>query len=271
MGWGGIPKRCQIKEVSVNVICRCLNVLAWSVVVIASLAYTGVAAQTSDSGPADVIPVSTRPVPAGYPVYKPPARGSPTTRVGGSTRSSGNHGITIDVLAPRQSGYTISPQPTLYWYLSENATREVVVTLVRRGQVDPVHVLRMPPPVEAGIHAYALSEHGVELQAGGIYYWEVRIASDERRTTTSDYAGAWFEYAPPSDALRKRLLENGDRDLVSILAEEGIWYELVSKLSERIANAPADKDLRMQRAHLFEAEGLTEVAAFDRTGGSHKK
>ena len=56
------------------------------------------------------------------PVYKPPQRGAPGGRVGGSSRGIGDRLLTLSVLAPDHTGLTVREQPSLYWYLSSTGT-----------------------------------------------------------------------------------------------------------------------------------------------------
>ncbi len=48
------------------------------------------------------------------PLYKPPIRGAPATRVGGGTRGPGDKRPSVRVLAPNHVGFTTRAQPELY-------------------------------------------------------------------------------------------------------------------------------------------------------------
>lgn len=53
------------------------------------------------------------------PVYEPPLRGAPASRVGGASRSLNSIGVALNVLAPDHTGLTVREQPTFYWHLSD--------------------------------------------------------------------------------------------------------------------------------------------------------
>ncbi len=55
--------------------------------------------------------------------FRPPHRGAPTRRVGGSSRSPGVPSVSLVVLAPETTGLTIHAQPSLYWFLSKKTDR----------------------------------------------------------------------------------------------------------------------------------------------------
>jgi len=47
--------------------------------------------------------------------FRPPSRGAPATRLTGGSRGSGDATITLDVLAPDETGLTTQEQPSLFW------------------------------------------------------------------------------------------------------------------------------------------------------------
>src|SRR5262249_44535388 len=65
------------------------------------------------------------------PVYKPPLRGAPGGRVGGGTRgASGRDIFVLSVLAPDHTGLTIQEQPSLFWFISNDTSLPVELTIV---------------------------------------------------------------------------------------------------------------------------------------------
>jgi hypothetical protein len=165
-------------------------------------------------------------------------------------------------------GFTISGQPTLFWYLSEPVAHELIVRVVDEGRDEPVDELRLQPPIDAGIHSYRMAERNIVLEVDRPYQWGVEVLSNAQRTTMNAYAGTWIMRAAPSDALHTKLTESEASDHAGILAEEGIWYDALAELSSRIERTPDEKSLRAHRAALLEQVGLTDVAVFDRAAGN---
>ena len=55
----------------------------------------------------------------GDPVYKPPLRGAPASRVGGGSRGVRTEMPRLYVLAPPDIGFTTRAKPDLFWFASD--------------------------------------------------------------------------------------------------------------------------------------------------------
>jgi len=183
--------------------------------------------------------------------YKPPLRGAPATRVGGGTRSIGTQALTVNVLAPNETGFTTRDQPTVYWYVSEPLNTPVELTLTTteplKDAVPTTLELTLQPPIAQGVHALRLGDHGVTLKPGVEYQWFVAVVSNPAQRSSDVVAGGGIKRIAPADAVR-----------------DGVWYDALDQLSQQISANPADARLRQQRAALLEQVGLREAAAFDR-------
>jgi uncharacterized protein DUF928 len=197
------------------------------------------------------------------PVYKPPARGAPGGRIGGGTRGV-TVGLLVSALVPDHVGQTVSEQPTVYWYLTRDASDTVEVALIDHIGTRPLIEHRLPPPVRAGIHALRLADHGVRLVPATPYQWSVAIVRDDERRSRDVLAIGLIERVELPTVLGQRLAPATPAERVSLYAEAGLWYDAIALLSERIDAAPTDVDLRRQRAALLDQVGLREAAAFDR-------
>jgi len=183
--------------------------------------------------------------------YKPPLRGAPATRVGGGTRSIGTQALTVNVLAPNETGFTTRDKPTVYWYVSEPLNTPVELTLTTteplKDAVPTTLELTLQPPIAQGVHALRLGDHGVTLKPGVEYQWFVAVVSNPAQRSNDVVAGGGIKRITPADAVR-----------------DGVWYDALDQLSQQISADPADARLRQQRAALLEQVGLREAAAFDR-------
>jgi hypothetical protein len=183
--------------------------------------------------------------------YKPPLRGAPATRVGGGTRSIGTQALTVNVLAPNETGFTTRDKPTVYWYVSEALNTPVELTLTTteplKDAVPTTLELTLQPPIAQGVHALRLGDHGVTLKPGVEYQWFVAVVSNPAQRSNDVVAGGGIKRIAPADAVR-----------------DGVWYDALDQLSQQISANPADARLRQQRAALLEQVGLREAAAFDR-------
>ncbi len=210
---------------------------------------SGIQAETKSAHPDD-------PAAKTEPVFVPRDRGAPVARVGGATRGIETAKIpSIEVLAPERLGYTLDPQPSLYWSISDATDRRVKISLEKLGSDPPRTVFEavLEGPLEAGVHRIDLARHGVTLEPGVIYMWYVRLdpRSDGR------YGGGGIQrVAAPAELEAELAAADADRKAF-ILAEAGIWYDAIGVLSEQIESGSAVELARAQRAALLEQVGLS--------------
>jgi len=200
--------------------------------------------------------------------YKAPLRGAPATRVGGGTRSVSAKPVALSVIAPLETGYTTRDRPTIYWYVSEDVTSPVELTVVSTENLEqaakPALELKLQPPIRKGMHAISLEEYGVALKPGVEYQWFVAVVPDAAQRSSDVVAGGSIKRVPESEAVRSRLTQAAPSQRAAVYAGEGIWYDAVDQISKQISADPADYRLREQRAQLLEQVGLTEAARYDR-------
>jgi hypothetical protein len=210
----------------------------------------------SDSGSARVATAA--------PVYTPPLRGAPASRVGGGTRSAGAARLVLEVLAPDHTGRTSNPQPTLYWYASEPVSTPLEFTLIAADAEKPIVERRLSAIEAPGIQTVPLGSLGVALKPGTDYEWFVSVVSDPKQRSRDVTAGGTIRLTPADGALRSQVAMVGPLQAPFLYAQAGYFYDAVDGLSKLIAREPEDAGLRAQRAALLEEVGLSKVAAADR-------
>lgn len=191
----------------------------------------------------------------GIPVYTPPRRGAPATRVGGGTR--GNDTIVLQVLAPEHTGLTTLAQPTLYWYASRAIEGRVEFVLTERDASAPVWRHRIDEKLEAGIQPFALQAVGFELQPGVTYQWSVSLVHPSGQRARDAVALGTVERivsGPLPD------LAASPADRAAMLAANGVWYDAIQVLSESIDAAAENDVYRNYRRDLLQQVGLLDVA-----------
>jgi hypothetical protein len=197
---------------------------------------------------------------AAMPVFVPPNRGSPFTRLGGATRGATTDDLPrIEALVPEEAGWTLEEQPVLYWYLSEATDLRLDLVVM---QVDPMETLletTLPTPEGPGIQRIRLADHGLKLEPGVDYQWLVKLVPDTSDRSYDRVVGGGLERVTPSPELQQKLAEP-TTSRPHALAEAGIWYDAIDSLSQQIDAAPGNRALWNQRAALLEQVGLPEVA-----------
>jgi hypothetical protein len=194
-------------------------------------------------------------------------RGSASSgRVGGGTRGIGDGpSVTLEVLAPDHTGLTVSPQPTLYWFVSQRIETGAELTIVDDTSVDPLLELKLTPPIEPGIHALSLEEHGVQLAPNVAYQWFVAVVVDPGQRSYDILSGGEIKRVAQPSELAGQLQSIGSEETPRAYAEAGIWYDALDGLSTQIGVRPNDADLRQQRAALLDQVGLPGAAEYERS------
>ena len=198
------------------------------------------------------------------PVYKPPLRGSPGGRLGGGTRGASLEApLSLSVLVPDHVGLTLQRQPRLYWFVSRKPTQPIEFTITEKDEVKPVLEARLKPLEKAGIHCIRLADHAVQLRQNVLYKWFVSVITDPDRRSRDILSGGMIEVVSASPDVSARLNQAPKTKQPFVLAEEGLWYDALAGVSDRINAAPKDLSLRKQRAALLNQVGLNEAAEFD--------
>ncbi|MBK7949098.1 MAG: DUF928 domain-containing protein [Deltaproteobacteria bacterium] len=100
-------------------------------------------------------------------------------------RSDAASDIQIKALAPRHAGRTVSPAPSLWWYLSEATDRPIRFQLVDQRSIDPVAERVLAGPTAAGFHSIDLAQLGAGLEPGQLYEWSIMIEVDPERPVSN--------------------------------------------------------------------------------------
>jgi hypothetical protein len=193
------------------------------------------------------------------PVYRPPKRGAPGGRVGGGTRGVQREVFVLSVLAPDHTGLTVSEQPFLYWFISKPTSFPVELTVMDSQAVQPILEIRVPSPVQAGVHRVRLADYGIRLSSGAAYRWYVAVVPDADRRSKDILAGGAIERVEVPEGIKSKLAQAGNERLPFLYAEAGLWYDALRAISELIEAAPQDNELRKRRAAMLAQVGLPAI------------
>jgi len=225
-------------------------------------------ATAEDRNPPSAPPPVSSPPPASsstggaapvLPRYVPPVHGAPRASIGAGTRAAGV-AAHLEAISPEPLGQTLSPSPSLYWYLSEPTQARVDFTLTDETSVTPLVERTLPGPFVAGMHRVDLEALGVKLTPGTEYQWYVSLVKDPEERS-SDVVTGGIVLLVDGGGLREQVARVSAEQRPFVLAESGIWYDAVDALSRRIESEPSDPTAHRQLAALLEQVGLTQVAA----------
>ena len=195
-------------------------------------------------------------LPISYVAPGSPLLGEGPVRSFGVSRARGaSPSLELRVMAPEHVGWVAEATPTLFWTLSEATDLPVEVTLLHDAQIEPLLEAQREGPHAAGLHSISLVEHGVRLEAGVVYRWQVALVVDpERRSKDVRSAGAvlWKASAAAPHASPERAHR---------LAGSGYWYDAFAQLSAWLATEPDAGNLQAARDALLTQVGLEPAAS----------
>lgn len=192
------------------------------------------------------------------PIYEPPRRGAPASRISGATRGAASGQVEVLVLAPEAAGLTLDAAPTLYWYLSHPAGKAIEVTVIRDDVPAPLLDVTAQVPPAGGIQSFSLAAHRASLLPGIEYQWSVALILDPSDRSRDAVASGRIRRVEASPELRARLAAAAPRERPRILAAASIWYDAIAELSAAAARDPRASD---GRAALLRQVGLADAAS----------
>ena len=184
---------------------------------LASFAWPGSALAQESS---NAVSTTTAPPPAV--IYRPAKGSAPAARVTGGSRGSGDATITLDVLAPDETGLTTQEQPSLFWFQSKPAKARFELTLIAPDKTEPILQVNIERASSAGIQRLRLADHGVKLATGVEYQWVIALVTDPANRSTDLVASGFIKRIEPGTELKAKVSGAGKYSLPSIYAEAGI-------------------------------------------------
>jgi hypothetical protein len=194
--------------------------------------------------------------------FRPASDGAPSVRVTGGSRGTGDATLTLDVLAPNETGTTTLEQPSLFWFQSKPANARFELTLLQENKVKPLVQFSVERSTKAGIQRLKLSDHGVKLSPGVEYQWVVALVTDPDNRSSDLVASGVIKRVEPSAELKEKIAKAAPASLPGVYAEAGVWYDALSVLSDQIDAQPDNKELKETRADLLRQVGLKGAATY---------
>ena len=194
------------------------------------------------------------------PMYQPPRRGAPNTRVGGGTRGLEAGVPTVHVLAPDHVGLTVKEQPTLNWYMSKPSSMRFEFMLIDDEGIEPLLELTLDSSkLKQGVQSLNLADHGVKLKPGVQYQWSVVLIPEEGHRSNDIISSGMIERHDLTGDLKTKLNKADSKEDVFIYAQEGYWYDAINELTALIKKDPDNEILKKQHAQLLNQVGLLEI------------
>jgi hypothetical protein len=169
--------------------------------------------------------------------------------------------ITLDVLAPDDTGLTTQEQPSLFWYQSKPAQARFELTLIEEDKIKPIFKVNVDRASKAGIQRLRLADQGVKLVLGVEYKWVIALVTDPDNRSSDLVASGFIKRVEPTPELKAKVADAAPASRPAIYAEAGIWHDAVGGLSDLIEAQPGNQALLAERADLLRQVGLKAAAA----------
>jgi Domain of Unknown Function (DUF928) len=152
-------------------------------------------------------------------------------------------------------GQTISERPTLWLNAPQGLAKDVQMEITiqaENGTPIAKQLLRTKSKISSGVISLPLPS-GVLLQLDRTYRWEVALYCDTDEQIDRPFLlqGQVKRIAPPT-ALPT---VTSDLEKVQILAENGIWYDAIALLGNRLRQTK-DRDLARAWSELLKSAGI---------------
>jgi hypothetical protein len=196
-------------------------------------------------------PTPRTPITEEIPVYSPPRRGAPRSKVGGGLRGARALPEPL-ALAPEHVAQTASPHPSLFWYIDALPARGtlIIFTLIEADGMDPVVETALNLPRAPGIQRIRLEDHDIELRVGVEYEWSISLVVDPAQRSHDIVTTGYIERVAAQIAVEARA------DTASRQAAMGLWYDALESLSDSLQSEPHDAELKRRRKTLLRQAGL---------------
>jgi hypothetical protein len=168
----------------------------------------------------------------------------------------------VSVVAPDHIGTTISDQPQLYWYLSDDTKLPVEVSLYEVGTEDKLYEFSTAGSA-AGFHCLDLAKENVRLDLNKQYQFTVNVVVNPKDHASDRTTSGYIKRIKPPAALP------AGKDSFAALLGSGIWYDGVADLMKQLEAKKGDADLTAARDSLLRQVGLQEIAGKPLTGAVH--
>ncbi len=195
--------------------------------------------------------------------FRPPNLGNPPATAGGATRGGaclkGTQRFTA-LLPQSQIGLTLSGHPTFFWYVPQSPATTAQFLLMNRNDSQVVYETTLTLPTKAGIVSFKLPDTVQPLEVGQRYHWFLTINCNTIDRNGNPNADGWVERAAPNAGLSEKIQQTAERDLPTLYADQGIWYEALTSLAQLRQANPSDSSLTANWEKFLKSAGLGTFA-----------
>jgi hypothetical protein len=190
--------------------------------------------------------------------------GRPRRRRGGGSRGPclvTNKPPLTALMPNTNGGLTLAKAPTFWFYVPYSLTPDYLVEFVLKDTED--NMVYKSKIVGKGDPAGVISVQipsTVSLEAGKNYDWYFLVYCDAEKPNKFDYVNGSVRRVERPD-LERQLESTTLHDRITHYANEGIWYEAVTELAERLSASPQDAEVRREWISLMRSLDLEQLSS----------
>ncbi len=166
----------------------------------------------------------------------------------------------IAPLASEHTGWTTTPSPVLWYYISSAWPVKLLFTLNKPKAPEPLVEKKLDAPESEGMYRIDLAAYNVKLEPGVDYEWFVAIILDPRERSADFLASATIRYVEPSGELAGRIKNTPEDRLHFLFAENGYWYDAIANVC-RLSNSG---EFGKHRLALIDQANLPPVVQYEK-------
>jgi len=199
--------------------------------------------------------------------------GLPSRRVGAGTRGECTTLASTEKMATKQNkllmplipenilSKTISPSPTLYWYVPETAVNRAEFRVVDQRD-KPLYTAIIPLSGKAGIVSYKIPANVANriLRPNQQYEWMFSLLCDRNDPSGNPFVRGILQRVPSQASLVNQLRGAKPSDRSRIYAQAGIWQEAISEVVQQRCARPNDNALYSQWVQLLRSVSLEQYS-----------
>ncbi|WP_102177568.1 DUF928 domain-containing protein, partial [Fischerella thermalis] len=199
---------------------------------------------------------------------KLPPRGAPgKRRTGAATRDScpelANKNEPLTALVPGTNlGLTVAERPTFWFYVPYPPTNRLSVEFLLRDKEDnEVYRETLPLLETPGIISVRFPETTPPLEIQKLYSWRFSVICNPTNRAEDVFVNGKVERVPLAPALKSQLAAATPRERIALYAENGLWFDTLTHLTELYRTHPKDEALKVDWADLWQGVGLEYISS----------
>jgi Domain of Unknown Function (DUF928) len=213
------------------------------------------------------LPIFIAPTVAGV-TFKPPGAQAPKRSSGGASRDGNLCGFgvkesisaSVTPLIPATNiGFTVAEHPTIFVYVPTTTAKTALFTLQTEDSKYSYQTT-LSVPQKPGVMEVKVPNSIPALKMGKNYKWSLVIICTEELEPDSPWVSGWIRRVEPNSGLTSQLNKRVSLDLISQLAETGIWYDSLSNLAQLRRSQPDNQAVTEVWQELLKSVNLSAIA-----------